>query len=128
MTGIGLGCLWLFGSHTIVESAIVPFEKVNVDNPNMDIGKSNVSTQGVPGTKDVTFRVSNFDGSKTEESERISTPPVTETTSIGTNTSNILGPYQPPALLHGSVCNDGSTTPSQGSGTCSWHHGVNYTF
>jgi hypothetical protein len=28
----------------------------------------------------------------------------------------------------GSVCNDGTTSHSQGRGTCSWHKGVNYTF
>ena len=28
----------------------------------------------------------------------------------------------------GSICNDGSTSHSQGRGTCSWHGGVNYKF
>lgn len=28
----------------------------------------------------------------------------------------------------GSICNDGTTSHSQGRGTCSWHKGVNYKF
>lgn len=30
--------------------------------------------------------------------------------------------------FNGSKCNDGSTSHSQGRGTCSWHDGVNYKF
>lgn len=30
--------------------------------------------------------------------------------------------------FNGSICNDGTTSHSQGRGTCSWHGGVNYTF
>lgn len=31
-------------------------------------------------------------------------------------------------IFNGSICNDGSTSHSQGRGTCSWHGGVNYEF
>ena len=30
--------------------------------------------------------------------------------------------------FNGSICNDGTTSHSQGRGTCSWHGGVNYKF
>lgn len=100
----------------------VAFEKTNIDDPNLDINTRRIAIAGSNGVKKVCR-----DGYGSFVSESVITQPVTEVTHSGTKPR----PYIPPVIQYeelqgGSICNDGSWSPSTGRGTCSWHGGIDY--
>lgn len=78
----------------IEESTVIPFERSTVDDPNIDVGQTAVTTPGVNGTRVTTYRVKYVDGVEVsrEVAEEVVTAPVNEVTSNGTRQ-----PPPPPA-------------------------------
>ncbi|MDF2561236.1 MAG: hypothetical protein K0R99_2682 [Microbacterium sp.] len=67
-------------------TTVVPFERTTVDDPQMDVGKTAVTT-GADGTKVTTYRVTYVDGVEVERelvSEAVTVAAVNEVTSNGT--------------------------------------------
>ncbi|MEW2462315.1 G5 domain-containing protein [Microbacterium sp. NPDC047426] len=68
-------------------STVIPFDRATVNDPQIDVGQTVVTTAGVAGTKVTTFRVKYIDGAEVSRevvSETITVAPVSEITSIGT--------------------------------------------
>lgn len=79
----------------IEESTAIPFERSTVDDPNVDVGQTVITTTGVDGTKVTTYRVKYVDGvevSREVAEEVVTVVPVNEVTSNGTRQ-----PPPPPA-------------------------------
>ena len=73
----------------------VAFESVSIDEPDMEIGASAITTAGKAGTRVKTFEVTMVDGVETKRvlaSENVTVTPVQEVTSVGTK-----APYVAPA-------------------------------
>nr|WP_225855771.1 G5 domain-containing protein [Microbacterium algeriense] len=69
------------------ESTAIPFERTTVDDPQLDVGQTAVTTAGVDGTKVTTYRVTYIDGveaSREVVGEVVTVAPVNEVTSNGT--------------------------------------------
>ncbi|WP_251053534.1 G5 domain-containing protein [Microbacterium sp. ISL-59] len=67
-------------------TTVVPFERTTVDDPQLDVGKTAVTT-GADGTKVTTYRVTYVDGvevARESVSEAVTVAPVNEVTSNGT--------------------------------------------
>ncbi|MGV2900513.1 G5 domain-containing protein, partial [Microbacterium sp. AGC62] len=67
-------------------TTVVPFEQTTVDDPQLDVGKTAVTT-GADGTKVTTYRVTYVDGvevARESVSEAVTVAPVNEVTSNGT--------------------------------------------
>lgn len=68
-------------------TTVIPFERTTVNDPQIDVGQTAVTTPGTEGTQVTTFRVTYVDGVEVARevvSESITVPPVNEVTSIGT--------------------------------------------
>ena len=73
----------------------IPFERSTVDDPDRDLGTSEVVTAGANGTKVTTFRVTKVDGKETSRSvigEAVTVPPVTEVTARGVREQQAAAP------------------------------------
>ena len=74
-------------TETVTETEAIPFERVRRDDASMDLGKEAVTTKGVDGRKTLTYEVAFADGVETSRrlvSEKVTTEPVDEVTSVGT--------------------------------------------
>lgn len=74
-------------TRTFTEDETIPFEKTTVDDPNMDQGRTEITTQGVEGTRTNTYEVTTtdgVDGPKVLKSSSVTKQPVAEVTSTGT--------------------------------------------
>lgn len=79
----------------VEESTTIPFERTAVNDANIDVGQTAVTTAGVNGTKVTTYRVTYVDGEEVSRevvSEVVTVAPVNEVTSTGTRQ-----PAPPPA-------------------------------
>jgi len=106
-------------------------------DPNLPAGtKPVIESQGKDGTTIVKYKETyrgNVLLKKEVASKEVIENPQAE---LVATSSKIVDPaqwfssqgIQPVSASHGSICNDGWKSPSQGSGSCSWHRGVNYTF
>jgi len=85
-------------TKTVTVDEPVPFAATTVDDPGTDVGTSAVTTAGQNGVKTTTFRVTLRDGVETERtlvSERVTTAPVDQVTSVGSRQP--APPPPPPA-------------------------------
>ena len=95
------------------ETEPIPYEQVQQDDPNLDLGTTTVTTAGVPGVRTLTFSVTVKDGRVTGRElirETVTTAPVNEVTSIG---SRVAPPAPVPLVDTGA----GSCDPNY-SGAC----------
>lgn len=79
----------------VEESTTIPFERTALNDANIDVGQTAVTTAGVNGTKVTTYRVTYVDGEEVSRevvSEVVTVAPVNEVTSTGTRQ-----PAPPPA-------------------------------
>mgnify|MGYP001075219972 CR=1 FL=1 len=80
----------------------VPFERTSVEDSSLPQGQTTVTTAGQNGERTRTYRVTLTDGVETGRelvSDAVTTPPVTEVTSIGTYVAPAAPP--PPAAAPG---------------------------
>jgi hypothetical protein len=98
----------------------IPFAAVSVDDGNLDVGQSVVSTNGVDGTKVTTWAVTTVDGvetGRTVVSIATSVAPIDQVTSVGTRV-----PPPPPAPVAAAPepapVADGGGCDSNYSGPC----------
>ncbi|MDQ0727245.1 G5 domain-containing protein [Microbacterium sp. W4I20] len=88
----------------VEESAVIPFERTTVDDANIDIGKTVITTIGVNGTKVTTYRVKYVDGEEVSRelaSEAVTVAPVNEVTSNGTRQPAPVPLVQAPSKCDG---------------------------
>jgi hypothetical protein len=86
----------------VQEAEPVAFEKMTQNDAARDIGTSTVTTAGQNGVKTKTFKVTLVDGKETARTllkEEVTTPAVTEVTSVGTKQ-----PYVAPAPRQSNGC------------------------
>lgn len=84
-------------TEDVTESSVLPFGAMSVDDPNLALGASVVTTPGTPGTVERTYRVTYVDGVETSRdllSETITVAAIDEVTSIGT----YVAPPPPPPV------------------------------
>lgn len=70
----------------------IPFEKISTPNSELERGKTRIVTEGVPGTKELMYRVIYHNGEETNRElagERIVTEPVNEVEEYGTQYQQI---------------------------------------
>jgi len=100
---------------TVDVSEPIPFGAVSVDDGNLDVGQSAITTNGSNGTKTTTWAVTTVDGVETVRtvvSSVMSVAPVDQVTSVGTRV-----PPPPPAPEPAPVA-DGGGCDSNYSGPC----------
>ncbi|SMQ71135.1 G5 domain-containing protein [Agreia sp. VKM Ac-1783] len=93
----------------------IPFGAVSVDDGNLDVGQSAITTNGSNGTKTTTWAVTTVDGvetGRTVVSSVMSVAPVDQVTSVGTRV-----PPPPPAPEPAPIA-DGGGCDSNYSGPC----------
>lgn len=69
------------------ETVAIPFERSTIDDPNIDVGQTAITTTGVDGAKVTTYRVTYVDGKEVSRElvgEVVTVAPVSEVTSNGT--------------------------------------------
>lgn len=131
----------------VIETASIPFDNQNKNDPTLPQGITKVIQIGVNGSKQIIYSVTTVNGKetgRTEKTEVIIQPAVTQITAVGTygaptsvqpasNGSsgyvNVDGNYvsSPSSNPSGATaqCRDGTYSYSQHrSGTCSYHGGV----
>jgi hypothetical protein len=92
----------------VEESSPVPFERSTIDDPNIDVGQTAITTAGVDGTKVTTYRVTYVDGKEVSRElvgEVVTVAPVNQVTSNGTRQPAPAAPVpfaQPPGDCHAS--------------------------
>lgn len=89
--------------RTVTASEAIPYSTKRVQDPTLAEGTTQVTTQGVPGTKTVTYEVTFTDGVQTSKKlidEVVTTAPVTEVITVGTEAPAT----QPPATQQASNC------------------------
>lgn len=97
----------------VAETSPVPFESTSVPSGSLAKGTSTISTAGVPGVRTKTFSVTYTDGVETGRvlrSDRVTTPPVTQVTTVGT----YVAPPPPPAP----TCTNGTYVNAAGNTVC----------
>ena len=93
----------------------IPFGAVSVDDGNLDVGQSAITTNGANGTKTTTWAVTTVDGvetGRTVVTSVTSVAPVDQVTSVGTRV-----PPPPPAPEPAPIA-DGGGCDSNYSGPC----------
>ncbi|GAB3618319.1 hypothetical protein GCM10027416_28760 [Okibacterium endophyticum] len=71
----------------VQEVTSIPYQQTTVEDPNLDIGTTAITTPGVSGEKVTTYRITSRDGveiSRVVAEEVVTVQPVTEVTSQGT--------------------------------------------
>lgn len=136
----------------VTETAPVPFTSETVNDAAVPQGTTSVTTAGQDGVVTKTYEVRLTDGVETARtllSEEVTTPPVTQVTTVGTYVAPPPAPAEPTSCINGSYvnsagnsvcrpaasdsappgatakCGDGTYSFSQSRrGTCSSHGGV----
>jgi hypothetical protein len=97
----------------VTETARIPFGSTTVQSSTLAQGTSTVTTPGVRGVTTKTYTVTYTDGVESGRvltSERTTTPPVTQVTTVGT--------YVAPAAPAAPTCSNGTYVNSAGATVC----------
>lgn len=100
-------------SEEVVETARIPFGVTTVQSSTVAQGTSSVTTPGTDGVTTKTYSVTYTDGVETRrtlQSERVTTPPVTQVTTVGT--------YVAPAAPAAPSCTNGTYVNTAGATVC----------
>lgn len=102
----------------------IPYStNTTVVDPDLPDGTSEVTQQGVNGTKNVCKK-----GDGTIVSSKVTTKPIEQVTAYGMKEFAPepveTAPVEQSTHCAVTLCNDGTCSFSQGRGTCSWHGGV----
>jgi hypothetical protein len=104
-------------TKTVTETSPVPFTSTTVESATTAKGTSSVTTAGVAGVETKTFTVTYTDGVETGRTltgTAVTTPPVTQVTTVGT----YVAPPPPPAPAPAAACTNGSYVNSAGATVC----------
>ncbi|MEP6482660.1 MAG: G5 domain-containing protein [Rhodoglobus sp.] len=106
----------------VVEVQDVPFAKTLVSNPNLAAGTNQITTAGVAGKNNLTYRLVLTDGVETSRTllkTLVISPPVAEVTSQGTYVAPVAAPVPAPApapapatITPGAFCADAAVGAS----------------
>ena len=91
----------------LAETKPIPFNRVSVDDPSREAGTSAVTQPGVEGVETMTYLVTYRDGVEVQRelvSDKVTTPPVDEVTSIGTKPKPSAAQPKPNAAQPKSSC------------------------
>ncbi|CYU24402.1 LPXTG cell wall surface protein [Streptococcus suis] len=93
----GTAAIYLVGTKTtnvpvvtieeVVETQVVPFETIREDDPNLEVGKEVVETEGANGERTIVYTVTKTDGvetARTVKSDSITTPATAKVIKVGT--------------------------------------------
>ncbi|WNY47265.1 G5 domain-containing protein [Streptococcus sp. 29896] len=93
----GTAAVYLVGTKTtnlpvvtteeVVETQVVAFETIREDDPNLEVGKEVVETEGVNGERTIVYTVTKTDGvetARTVKSDSITTPATAKVIKVGT--------------------------------------------
>ncbi|MBF4604718.1 DUF3761 domain-containing protein [Curtobacterium sp. VKM Ac-2884] len=100
-------------TEEVVETARIPFGVTTVQSSTVAQGTSSVTTPGTDGVITKTYSVTSTDGVETRrvlQSERVTTPPVTQVTTVGT--------YVAPAAPAAPSCTNGTYVNTAGATVC----------
>ena len=100
-------------SEEVVETARIPFGVTTVQSATVAQGTSSVTTPGTDGVTTKTYSVTYTDGVETRrtlQSERVTTPPVTQVTTVGT--------YVAPPAPAAPSCTNGTYVNTAGATVC----------
>lgn len=118
-------------TETVSSTEPIPFESTTVNDAARPQGQTAVTTLGVAGVMTTTYRVTMTDGVETSReqiSQAVTTPPVTQVTSVGTYVKPPPPPPAAPVMSGGgatALCRDGTLSyAAHHQGACSWHGGV----
>lgn len=93
--------------ESVDEATAIPFESTTIDDAQIDVGQTAVTTAGVAGTKVTTYRVTYIDGVETARevvSVTVTVAPVSEVTSIGTRQPAPVAPAPVPLAQPAGEC------------------------
>lgn len=99
----------------VTETSAIPFSSTTVQSASAPQGTSSVTTAGVDGVDTKTYLVTYSDGvetGRTLQSDVVTTPPVTQVTTVGTYVAPAPAPAAP-------ACTNGSYVNSAGNTVCS---------
>ncbi|MFZ7088842.1 G5 domain-containing protein [Curtobacterium sp. RRHDQ10] len=108
----------------------MPYTSTTVDDPTVAKGTSRVTTAGADGVLTTTYEVTKTDGvetGRTQVSQSVTTPPVTQVTSNGTYVAPVPAPAAPAAPDHGVVNPGGFCSASDRGVTAQAANGRSYT-
>ncbi|MGU7966844.1 G5 domain-containing protein, partial [Streptococcus suis] len=74
-------------TEEVVETQVVPFETIREDDPNLEVGKEVVETEGANGERTIVYTVTKTDGvetARTVKSDSITTPATAKVIKVGT--------------------------------------------
>ncbi|HEM5125993.1 TPA: G5 domain-containing protein, partial [Streptococcus suis] len=74
-------------TEEVVETQVVAFETIREDDPNLEVGKEVVETEGVNGERTIVYTVTKTDGvetARTVKSDSITTPATAKVIKVGT--------------------------------------------
>jgi uncharacterized protein YabE (DUF348 family) len=105
----------------------IPFQALTQNDNTLPKGVSKIATQGVNGTKLITYKVTYIEGLETAReklSEVVSTQPIDQITKVGTHEAELHADSNSPAGAT-ALCADGILSYAQNhQGACSRHGGV----
>ncbi|NQO95067.1 G5 domain-containing protein [Streptococcus suis] len=79
-------------TEEVVETQVVAFETIREDDPNLEVGKEVVETEGVNGERTIVYTVTKTDGvetARTVKSDSITTPATTKVIKVGTKPASV---------------------------------------
>ncbi|WP_192872828.1 G5 domain-containing protein, partial [Streptococcus suis] len=74
-------------TEEVVETQVVAFETIREDDPNLEVGKEVVETEGANGERTIVYTVTKTDGvetARTVKSDSITTPATAKVIKVGT--------------------------------------------
>jgi hypothetical protein len=101
----------------VTETSPVPFQSSTVTSATMAQGTSSVTTAGVNGVETKTYVVTYSEGTETArslQSDVVTTPPVTQVTTVG----SYVAPPPPPPAPAAPSCTNGTYVNSAGNTVC----------
>jgi uncharacterized protein YabE (DUF348 family) len=110
--------IWRNGKQTMTQEEAVAFETEKIQDANRDVGFKQVNTQGVNGTKMVTYEIIMQDGrevSRTVIQSVVTKEPVKQVETVGTKLTNTFSGSFAGALARLRSC-EGSYTSNTGNG------------
>ncbi|MBM7315451.1 G5 domain-containing protein [Streptococcus suis] len=79
-------------TEEVVETQVVAFETIREDDPNLEVGKEVVETEGVNGERTIVYTVTKTDGvetARTVKSDSITTPATAKVIKVGTKPTSV---------------------------------------